>query len=80
MIKETMEGCYTSLAKADSLGIPIRHVFFLPFDPKKFAYSTFYEMRHHRPNDCRVLLDIPEGSYSFWMFGYWLGINKLAKK
>ena len=76
MIKETMEGCFASLAKADSLGIPIRHVFFLPFDPAKFAYSTFYEMRYQRPNDCRILLDIPEGGYSFWMFGYWLGKNK----
>jgi hypothetical protein len=79
MIKETMEGCYNSLAEADSLGIPIRHVFLLPFAPAKFTHTLFHSMKKQRPNDCRILLTLPETSYSFWMFGYWLGRNKLAK-
>ena len=79
MIKETMEGCFNSLAEADSLGIPVRHVFLLPFAPAKFTHTTFHNMQHQRPNDCRILLTLPESTYSFWMFGYWLGRNKLAK-
>ena len=74
-----MEGCFNSLAEADSLGIPVRHVFLLPFAPAKFTHTTFHNMRHQRPNDCRILITLPESTYSFWMFGYWLGRNKLAK-
>ena len=79
MIKETMEGCFNSLAEADSLVIPIRHVFLLPFAPAKFTHTTFHSMKRQRPDDCRILLILPELTYSFWMFGYWLGRNKLAK-
>ena len=79
MINEVMSGCFESINLATRLNKPVRHIFFLPFDKAKNTDYNFRMYHSLTPLDYRHLMTVSEQSYCFWMFGYWLGLNKLNK-
>ena len=79
MIETTMRGCFKSLETATKAQRPVRHIFLLPFDSAKRTFALFKQFESEKPQDCRLLTTMPPNTYCFWMFGYWLGMNKLQK-
>ena len=52
---------------------------FVPFVLGNLNHRHFRDLHARAPQDAREWLILPSETYPFWQFGYWLGLNKLAK-
>ena len=80
MMLDTMDLCAKAVTQANQQGVPTRHVMLVPFVPGNKNHWKFRGLQAQAPQDIREWIIFPNKTYPFWQFGYWLGINKLAKK
>jgi hypothetical protein len=76
MMLETLARCTEALESPE----PARNVMFVPFHSGHEVWRAIREQQQNRPQDVRVVANMPSGTYPFTRYKFWFAKDTVSKR